>query len=294
MLKKLFAVCSAMLFLIVLLVSVSHHSMAAQARALTLDYNAMSAACYNEEQVRPFPTYAGYWTSTMASYWSTATTDNYYPAYEMADDSKWASGLDHTSIYIDNGDATTFWAHGGAHKVSGSSTYNRFQVRLSTDSGNPYPVECVLGDNYMLIGNDDAEFSHGFACHSTEWEIIWDNAPYDLMSGKIHHFGGFHGEARTSKWDVADDFAVDAFSGYESVSWAWLRNFYCTDCHDGWDICPVSLVRGEDSTDATNRKNYEDYNSGYDDPPETGGWTKYHFYCNCDPKPSTSQQLTCS
>jgi hypothetical protein len=148
----------------------------------------------------------------------------------------------------------------------------------------------------MLIGNDDAEFSHGFACHSAEWEVIWDNAPYDLMSGKIHHFGGYHGEARTSLWTVADDFAEDAFSAYESVSWAWLRNFYCTNCHnDIWDVCPVSLVRGNDSTDANNRKNYEDYNTSYSDPPEFGnGWTKYHFYCNCNPKPSTSQALTCS
>jgi len=106
------------------------------------------------------------------------------------------------------------------------------------------------------------------------------------MPNLLNEYQGFHGTANTTNWDNLDDFADDAFTSADSVSWAWIENMTAWDV---WstpgqtDLCAMSLVQGNDSSDATNRKNYEDYETQYLDPTATSPWTKYHFYCDCDP-----------
>ncbi|MFO8071655.1 MAG: hypothetical protein R6V85_07245 [Polyangia bacterium] len=289
---------SVAVFCLIFILFFSLVLLAAQARTLAWEFDNVDEDCTGDHDGScNFETKSKYWKNRMDDYWSTSTYDGYILACETADSDEWFNGLDHNYDNLDDGDATSLWGHGG--KVHDYwSNEDHWYFRLSSehiDTDNDF--KCFSNTGWFEVGDNDAEHSHFFSCHSAQWDLVWDNRPYEAISGRLHHFGGFHGEARTSYWteNTVEDFVDEAMPNGSSVSYAWIHNFQEWNGGTGnTDICPVAIVHGEDQADAQARTNYENYGESYyiDDPPANDFYTKYLFYCNCNPW--NGGKLTCN
>ncbi len=267
---------------------------AAQARALMWNYSNVTSTCKdpdgdgNKISNVNAEWYGNAWLDIMEEHWSTITADNSIYASEITDANDCTWGEDHTAQNLDDGDGTLIVTHGAA-RPSGNPTY--WRARLSSDSGNGGNDTCASRSTNMTLGDNDAEFVHAASCHSADWSLF--SVGYNAMDDRLHQFGGFHGLSWTNGMGGIDDFPEDGFTSAGGLSIAWIENMTVWNVSGSDDQCAVSLVQGNNATDATNRKNYEDYDPGqYLDP--SGGWTKFHFYCNCSPAGSDVSVLTCN
>ena len=266
---------------------------AAQARALLWKYSYVTEQCKDPDgdgkkmHDLEVEDAGGDWLDVMKSHWSVWTLDYTIYANEITDFDDCTWGRDHRNGNLDDGDGNLLMTHSIALPL-GNPTY--WRVRLSSNSGNGGSTPCASKSTNMTLGDNDAEFIHTTGCHSAEWRLI--RRGYNAMDGRLHQFGGFHGEFWTSGDRYLDDFAEEGFVTASGLSWAWIENMTVWDIHGSADNCAVSLVQGFSRNSAIYRQNHEDYNAvQYTDPH--GQWVKFHYYCNCNPSGTGSGALHC-
>ncbi|MBN2529656.1 MAG: hypothetical protein JXR76_24920 [Deltaproteobacteria bacterium] len=288
--KKVILNATLSTLLMGVLLSYSNQSNAAQARALTY---ACGADCSDSSgDPALFSTsYAAGWLSAMSSAYSETTNDCTIFAEELADASFWSGGLDHTASNIDDGDATLLVTHGGC--VGGWDHCTSWNAYLTTASGHYSPPpgdgQCTVNSANMDVGDNDAEFFHSTACHSSQMDLLYEyqgHWKFPTCNNRLHQYGGFHGTANSMNWDKLDDFATQALQSGESIAWAWIENM---TLFDAWgsgssDLCPASHIHGYSVEDAGVRRDNERYNGTvYSDPPASGAVAIGLAYTNCDP-----------
>jgi hypothetical protein len=184
-------------------------------------------------------------------------------------------GNDDGNDNVDDVDAIMVGLH-GSH--NGSTGGWRGSVRVDeSGSGNCTAWQGQIDLDY------DLEFLHLSSCHSmcdhdegyTNWQSSFD---------ELHQINGFYGIMWISMTYTGrySGFSDDAFD--VSIADAWLDNQYSSGFWTfGHDHCPVSMVAGTSTSNASSRASNEEYDYVYSDP--TAPFTYYYVSVSgCDPK----------
>ncbi|MAF27110.1 MAG: DUF6345 domain-containing protein [Gemmatimonadota bacterium] len=195
---------------------------------------------------------------------------------QFTDDDIVSWGDDDSNDNVDDVDALMVALH-GSHNGGAPGEW-RGSVRVDeSGSGN-----CGAWQAHMELGDHDLEFLHLSSCHSmcdlNEGYSNWMNAYNEL-----HQVNGFYGLMWISTLFNGrySGFSDDAFD--ISIAESWADNQYSGGFWTwGYDHCPVSLVAGNSSSNASSRVSNEEYDYVYSDPGST--YFCYISISGCDPK----------
>ena len=186
-------------------------------------------------------------------------------------------GDDAQNDNVDDVDAVMIGLH-GSHNFDGQGAPWRGAVRTD-EAGSG---DCLANQNNMELGEHDVEFVHLSSCHSMcDWDENFDN--WETSFAGVHQVNGFYGLMFIS-WTYSSrysGFADDAFD--IAITDAWVDQQYSNGFWTGGDDhCPVSMVAGTSTSNASTRASNEEYDYVYDDVSGTN-FFEFISVGGCDP-----------